>query len=179
MASKTEQGAQRLFFALWPPPLVRAQLQQASRVVVGKKGRAVAGANLHLTLVFLGSVDQAGRQCMEQAADTVRGDRFTLEFSQVGYWSRPRILWLGPKETPPQLEALVTDLVRVLKSCGHDPDARRYQAHLTLARKASRPAEVASIEAIRWNVDRFCLVESITAQAGPIYRVLKYWEFIQ
>ena len=150
-----------------------------SRVVVGKKGRAVAGANLHLTLVFLGSVDQAGRQCMEQAADTVRGDRFTLEFSQVGHWSRPRILWLGPKETPPQLEALVTDLVHVLKSCGHDPDARRYQAHLTLARKASRPAEVASIEAIRWNVDRFCLVESITAQAGPIYRVLKYWEFIQ
>ncbi len=148
-------------------------------MVVGKKGRAVAGTNLHLTLVFLGSVDQAGRQCVEQAADTVWGERFTLEFSQVGHWSRPRILWLGPTETPPQLEALVTDLVGALKPCDYGPDPRRYQAHLTLARKASRPAKATSIEAIHWHVDRFCLVESVTAPTGSIYRVLKYWEFIQ
>lgn len=179
MVPKTEQGAQRLFFALWPPPPVRVQLEQVGRVVVGKKDRAVPGANLHLTLAFLGSLDQASRQCMERAADTVRGERFALELSQVGHWSRPRILWLGPKETPPQLEQLVKDLVSVLQQCGYQAEQRRYQAHLTLARKASRPAKVTSIEAIRWNVDQFCLVESVTAQEGPIYRVLRYWEFIQ
>ncbi len=179
MVSKTEQGAQRLFFALWPPSTVRAELEQVGRVVAGKKDRAVAGANLHLTLAFLGSVDQASRQCMERAADTVRGEPFTLEFSQVGHWPRPQILWFGPKETPPQLEQLVKDLVSVLQQCGYQAEQRRYQAHVTLARKASRPAKVTSIKSIRWNVDRFCLVESVTAREGPIYRVLRYWEFIQ
>jgi len=179
MAPSHEKKAQRLFFALWPPASVRSRLEQVSGEVVGKQGRAVAGANLHLTLAFIGSVDQTCRQCMEQAADKVQGKGFSLELSQVGHWSRPRILWLGPKQTPVQLEQLAADLVSALEPCGYEPDTRPYQAHLTLARKVSRPSKIQSVEPINWPVDNFCLVESVTAQEGPIYRVLKYWEFTQ
>ena len=50
----------RLFFALWPTDAVRAELAAAAPSY-SCLGRAIAARNLHITLVFLGSVAQARR----------------------------------------------------------------------------------------------------------------------
>ena len=62
-----------------------------------------------------------------------------------------------------------------LQPCGYEPERRPYRAHVTTARKVSRPTPVTEIDPIHWSVSDFALVESVTHQEGPEYRVLKRW----
>jgi RNA 2',3'-cyclic 3'-phosphodiesterase len=91
-------------------------------------------------------------------------------------WSRPRILWAGPRQTPEPLSQLVFDLQNGLKACGFEPEKRRYQPHVTLYRKAP-PAKAKAIEpAIEWPVSEFVLATSGGGAPGePRYRVLQRW----
>jgi 2'-5' RNA ligase len=69
-----------------------------------------------------------------------------------------------------QLNAGITE-------CGFAPDSREYRAHVTLARKVhSGPRAPLPIDPIAWQVERFCLVESLTDRFGVRYQVLQSWE---
>ncbi|MEK7758301.1 MAG: 2'-5' RNA ligase family protein, partial [Pseudomonadota bacterium] len=51
---------QRLFFALWPDPVLQQRLAQAAEALLPRAaGRRVRAENLHCTLVFLGAVEAA------------------------------------------------------------------------------------------------------------------------
>jgi 2'-5' RNA ligase len=170
-------ATQRLFFALWPEPAVQKQLYaQAQPALHGCRGRPVARDHLHLTLVFLGSVTREVRQCLEAAADGLHLPAFTLVFDRIGYWRRPRVLWLGGGMTPEPLRALVDGLNRGVVSCGRVAESRPYQAHVTVARKVSRDPGPLMLAPLDWRVTRFALVESRTDPAGAVYRPLRYWE---
>ena len=49
------ESAQRLFFALWPDPAVRAALAGVTARLPLPRGRLTPPQNLHVTLVFLGA----------------------------------------------------------------------------------------------------------------------------
>ena len=165
----------RLFFALWPDDGVRGQLAGlAARVAVGH-GVRVAQANLHITLVFLGSADGKLAACAQSAAAGIRGRAFTLSLDCLGHWPRPQVLWLGAKHTPAALAALVQELNQGLTRCGFTPEDRPYQPHLTLARKLRRADTAQAIDPVVWRVEQFCLVQSITRAQGAEYRVLHTW----
>lgn len=170
---------QRLFFALWPDDAVRGQLAQAQARAQTQLerdiGRLLPAENLHLTLAFIGAADAERRACLEQAAARVRGAAFSLQLDRLGYWPRPQVLWAGVSETPAALARLVQDLEQALTACGYRPEARPYQAHVTLARKARQAPAQSRITPIVWPVQAFCLAESVTAQSGARYRVLTRW----
>lgn len=164
---------QRLFFALWPDAEVRTAL---AAVASGWcHGRLVAPRNLHLTLAFVGNVTAQQRACMEAAAATLRGQAFAVTLDCVGFWRKPRVLWAGAGGVPAALEELVADLSGALANCGYRPESRPFQAHVTLARKVSRPPRQGLIAPIHWAVTDFCLVESVTGEQGSDYRVLARW----
>lgn len=171
MTNETE----RLFFALWPDEPVRARLGHLARKLVHKNGRPVAAENLHITLVFLGSVTAARRACVEAVAGGIQGKGFRLTLDRIGHWPKPRILWAGPSDTPAELLALVRDLSEGLRSCDFTPEARPYQAHLTLARKVSRARPGLTMDPVAWDINRFCLVRSLTLPEGVKYEVLASW----
>src|SRR5690606_10650260 len=53
----------RVFYALWPDEETRASLARATRHAVRRcGGRPIRRENLHITLAFLGSVDETGLQ---------------------------------------------------------------------------------------------------------------------
>jgi len=176
-ASVTErESKQRLFFALWPDGEVRESMDNLARQHARHNGRAVVPENLHITLVFVGGVSVEQRVCMEAAAATiVAPPAFTVTFDRLGFWPRPRILWVGASVMPPELSDLVTALNSALIPCGYQPETRPFQAHVTLARKAQRPPEIVTIPPIVWPVDAFCLVESVTGERGSEYRVIGRW----
>ena len=109
--------AERLFFALWPTESVRLDLSQLSQVVTqtkGMVGKIISPPNWHITLAFLGDINVATKPCLEQAAATIKGQRFNLFLDQLGYWPNKRILWLGTSQTPATLAQFVTQLATAL-----------------------------------------------------------------
>jgi 2'-5' RNA ligase len=143
--------------------------------MVPDTARCVDPANLHMTLVFLGSVDTSTQRCCESAADTVRADRFSIIFNRLGCWARRGIAWAGASPHPAALSVLVEQLNAALDRCGFKPETRPFRAHVTLARNARHCNSGVSIEPFRWDVDRFCLVVSDPNTAGRRYQILRAW----
>lgn len=171
-----DQGRQRLFFALWPDEEVRGQLAIYPPRLRGCGGRVVAVDNLHITLAFLGSVDEATRCCLEEAADAIQLPPFTLELDQLGFWRRPHVVWLGAEKTPESLLDLAELLKKAMIGCDLEPDERPFQAHMTLMRKARRPpAAEDPVQPFSWHIRDFALVLSETLPEGVRYRVLRRW----
>ena len=166
---------QRLFFALWPDEEVRQPLARLGREALTFPGKLVAAENLHLTLVFLGSMSGKQRYSAEQLASEVTGSSFTLEFDRLGVWPRPRVLWCAPSRVPPALLQLVNELTRGLNARGLRVPDRPYRAHLTLARKVTSRVVPFGHPPVSWRVSAFHLVASQTLPTGARYRVLAAW----
>jgi RNA 2',3'-cyclic 3'-phosphodiesterase len=165
----------RHFFALWPEESVREGLMAAARRT-DRRGSVQHPADLHMTLVFLGLISDGQLRGIEAVADAIRGKAFTLQIDGLGYWSRPRILWAGPRQTPEPLSQLVFDLQNGLKACGFEPEKRPYQPHVTLYRKAMHAQAMVIEPAIEWPVSEFVLATSGGGAPGePRYRVLQRW----
>ncbi len=172
----TAAARQRLFFALWPDDDTRGALAglARSRLPPGR-GRPVAVENLHITLVFLGSVDSGFRACAEKAAERLSAPAFALEFRRIGYWPRSRLLCAAPDRTPDALSGLVSTLNGALIRCGQQPESRPFRAHVTLARKLREPVNETTHAPICWRVTEFHLLESETLPQGARYRRLHSW----
>src|SRR5258706_4696399 len=100
-----------MFFALWPDDAVRAQLAHWSRELhAACGGRPTRVENLHLTLAFLGSVEDARGAEVERAANEVVARVATLVLDQPDYWRHNRIAWAGASAVPAEIETFVAEL---------------------------------------------------------------------
>lgn len=165
----------RLFFALWPDASVRQSLGALQRGLPENLGRRTHGADLHITLVFLGQVDDDRRPCVEQAAGAIRGRPFELNIDRLEHWRGPRVLWCGPSHKPQALDGLVRDLQIGLQACHFEPEQRPYAPHVTLARKARAVGARNLDEPIPWPVRDFVLVASRPQVGPPRYEVVGRW----
>lgn len=167
----------RLFFALWPDEGVRAQLAHWSRElqrVCG--GRPARGENLHLTLAFLGSIEEARVAEVERAAGEVAPRAVTLVLDRPGYWKHNRIAWAGVSVVPLELEALVSELRGALVKSQIPFDAKTFASHVTLLRDAREPRAMPALAPIEWHLDGFALVQSVTSPGGSRYEIRKSWK---
>jgi len=175
MNSEAEKSRQRLFFALWPSEEVRSGLAEVIASLDVRRAKPVPAQNLHSTLLFLGSVTAQTRICAEKVGEGIAGQPFELRLDQIGFWPKSGILWLGAREMPESLTALVRDLHLGIAGCGIDLDARPFKPHVTLMRKALGVRRERRLDPITWRVDDFALVESKTTPDGAHYRVLTRW----
>jgi 2'-5' RNA ligase len=173
--ARSPAAAARLFFALWPDAAVRAHLGRwAGQLHRTCGGRLTRSVQLHVTLVFLGSVPR-GRlpELCALARDRV-GAGFSLCFDAPGYWPRRRLVWAAPRDVPEGLAALAGGLADGLRAAGFEIEARPYFPHITLIRDAGRPPPSA-VEGFQWDVDDFVLVESRLRSDGSRYEVIGRW----
>jgi len=164
----------RLFFALWPPESVAQALAgQADALVRHYGGKATRKETIHLTLAFLGEVDDTLLPATIQAAQVVRGRSFALTIDRLGYWRHNRLLWAGCSSPAEELQILVENLREQLRAVSILCDEKqRFTPHLTLVRKVpDRRGAVglAAIEPITWLCTSFVLVCSRLASAGSEY----------
>jgi RNA 2',3'-cyclic 3'-phosphodiesterase len=168
--------SERLFFALWPEDAERTALARLQGRLALQGTRPTHTADIHLTLVFLGAIPPERRACCEAAADSVQAAPFAIHLSQVGLWSRPRILWCGPAVAPPELLALADGLAEALVPCGVPREVRPYAAHITLARQTRAEPGPLPEWSLTWPVVGFVLAASRPGPP-PRYRVLRRWAF--
>lgn len=151
----------RLFFALWPGATTRARLDRWGQALHEQcGGRRTRAEDLHLTLAFLGNVDDALVPAVEAAMDRVEPRRFLLSLDQPGYWRKNSIAWAGASAAPPELETLAADLRASLGAARVAFDPQPFAVHVTLLRDARAPARMPQLDRIDWPVDGFALVAS-------------------
>ena len=159
----------RLFVAVEVPGSVQAAVAVATAGLRAAEPRLrwVDPAKYHLTVAFLGAVDEGlvddiaaavARACVDVSAFDLRLD------GTVGTFGR-RVLWAG-LERSEQLVALAAAVQSSLAPVVALPDADRpYSAHLTLARSGRSPvrrdavADVA-LPRLSWRVERAVLMRS-------------------
>ena len=179
MPSKTQgtavEPSLRLFFALWPDADARAALNQAGkRLYKTWGGRRMRSDTLHLTLAFLGDTPASRLEELHSLAGSISAEKFTLNLDQPGCWSHNKVGWLGPSETPPALVKLVMRLEVTLEAGHFHFDKRPHVPHVTLLRNAfCTPPPLC--QPVVWQVERFALVASRSAQTGAYYEVIGDW----
>jgi 2'-5' RNA ligase len=150
-------------------------MARLARRVPRRRGRPVPPENLHVTLAFIGPVDEETACCLREAAARVPVVPFDLVLDTVGGFRRARVVWLGVSRVPEALRRLVTGLNEALAVCGYEPDPRPYTPHVTLFRHAEPGGDEGRQlpRPIVWPIREFVLVESATTPRGAVYRVLQ------
>jgi 2'-5' RNA ligase len=148
--------------------------------------------NIHLSLKFLGDVDDTREHelhaALQRAAGTGSEPRpLTLQITGFGVfpdYHRPRVLWAGI--TPePGLELLQHGVEQAFAPLGFPTEARAFRPHVTLGRAAreAKPRDFAGLEAVlagiafdeTVTVTDVDLMQSTLQPGGPVYQV-KYHE---
>jgi 2'-5' RNA ligase len=164
----------RLFFAIWPPDDARDALARlAGDVAQVAEGKPVEAAKIHLTLAFLGEVDEARIAALAAHARALDSARFTLVLDRVGSFRRSRVAWAGSSVVPGALVTLQGRLEQGLRAAGFALDERPFSPHVTLARKTRKSVPMASIEAIELRCEAVALVQS--RPGTGTYSTLESW----
>lgn len=160
--------AQRLFLALWPGDDVRRQLAGwRDAWTWPSSATPVPDDKLHLTLHFLGDVDDA-RAAQLAAASPVASGAVELHFGTAAIWHNG-IAVLEPLAPPQALFDLHAALGRQLLDIGLVPEARPYRPHVTMARRAGN-AHSPAAPSLTWRADEYALVASSNGVYTPLQR---------
>ncbi len=166
----------RLFVGIEFPPELKLRLSLLCTGVAG--ARWVDPGNLHLTLRFIGEIDEAQAADVDAALARLKARPFTLQLAGTGVFggNRPHALWVGV-ERDPRLLQLRDRIEQALIRAGLEPEPRRFAPHVTLARLREPVldqlghflATHAQFRADPLPVEHFSLIASFPSKAGSVY----------
>jgi 2'-5' RNA ligase len=165
----------------------RCAAMQENLTRLGADLKWVERENLHVTLLFLGEVDERDVPAVCAAvADTCAGrEPFTLAVEKVGCFGsprRPRTIWAGVGEGAAELTALHDALERPLLELGcYRREERQFTPHITLGRAKGDRGSDQLAAALRkyadWRagdvaVREVLVLSSELTPKGPVYTML-------
>jgi 2'-5' RNA ligase len=142
--------------------------------------------NLHITLRFLGEIDEMQKENVVSTLNRIRNkyDSFEMNLEHLGCFphpSRPRVLWIGVGQGGDILNAIAGQIEDDLGEKGFKREGR-FHAHLTIGR-VKKPCNVDALL-----MKPFCsenmlvhsinLYESLLKPEGPVYRVLHSFSLV-
>lgn len=175
----------RLFVALPLPPALRQTLALAGGGIPGAKWSPPE--NLHLTLKFIGEVDEHTADDIVSVLDTVHAPAFEVALRGIGLFEGkrgPRLLYAGVEASAALLDLEKRVEAALARVPGLDIEDRRFVPHVTLARlKAPDPGRLqafvegnGALAPPPWRADRFALYSSVSAGEQSIYRPEEWFE---
>jgi 2'-5' RNA ligase len=171
----------RVFFGLELDGATALEIANWREPQLACAGTPVPPANFHITLAFLGALDDPAieRLCLSvdnwlaQSALTSA----TLQLDTTGYWPKPGIFWLGPLAWPEQLTRLAQKLGSLGSAAGAKRDRNPFQPHITLYRQCSAPPPAPALApSITMRYAGFALFVSRQGKRGVSYHVLQDWD---
>ncbi|MFD2232495.1 RNA 2',3'-cyclic phosphodiesterase [Phaeospirillum tilakii] len=171
----------RLFVGLDLPGDLAERLAGLTAGLPG--ARRIEPENLHLTLRFVGEIDEATAADLDLALTRVEAAPFTLTLTELGLFGdrhRARTLWRGVEASPP-LRRLAGRIEAAATRVGLAAETRRFTPHITLARLDSvRPERLQRALAVppppeTLAVEAFTLFQSHLSPHGAQYeRLVSY-----
>lgn len=127
----------RLFIALWPTDAVRqAVAQWQSEWQWPERAALVAAAKLHLTLHFLGDVEERRVLDLKYVLKSVPASPIDLHFGRPEIWAHG-VAVLRPDKSPTALRSLHARIGLALAQIGMPTAEQSFRPHVTLARRAT------------------------------------------
>jgi len=170
----------RLFAGIALPDEVARSLAALQAGVPGARWQT--REQLHLTLRFIGEVDERDRAAIDDALATISAPTFSLELKGVGSFGgrRPHALWAGVAVDDALLH-LQRKIESALQRIGLEADGRKYTPHVSLAKlKGTQNGHVvdfltdhALYASEPFAVNGFILYSSLLTPNGSIYRAEK------
>ena len=135
-------------------------------------------SNFHVTSVFLGQVQENQLDEICQAIDGTEINPFSLHFNAVGYWSKPKILFLGCEHTPAIVRELTDRLENIARTARIVVPERKYIPHITLVRKCPEYAPAPLLPPdFECGFSALHLFESVSGKHGVHYPIRHSWPF--
>lgn len=169
----------RLFIGLELPDPVLEQLLAMREEIAGARWQTAN--QLHLTLGFIGNVDDGIADSVSAGLQYLEAEPFELQLQGVGRFGspqKPNNLWAGVTPEAP-LVAIHGQVQSTLKAAGLDPDERPYKPHVTLARMGRNAgptdpflARFSDFRSSPFLVRNISLFRSTLTQEGSIYEVI-------
>lgn len=187
-AVKTDSAKVRSFIAVSLDDPLRESI--GALVSVLKRGGAdvkwVNPGNLHLTLKFLGYIDEARVDDVSRRVAEVAGRHPAFSFSVLGSGAfpdakRPRVIWVGLRDYD-RLIAIYKDLEAALVLEGFERESRPFSPHVTIGRvRSPRGIDKLMPELVKYKeyffgqqrAEGILLMRSVLRPDGPQYSILQ------
>ncbi len=166
----------RLFVGIEFPPELKLRLSLLQSGVTGAKW--VDPGNFHLTLRFIGEVDEGTAADVDETLLRLKARPFSLQLAGAGVFGngKPRQLWIGV-DREPALSTLQSKIEQALIRAGLPPEPRKFAPHVTLARlRDPKRTDIqhflhshAQFRAEPLRVEQFSLIASYPTKAGSVY----------
>jgi len=178
----------RVFIAIDLPETLRAEIGrlQASLKKLGADVRWVRPEGVHLTLKFLGEVEEKTVEALAGSVESVCAVHPppTLALAGTGVFPdqrRPRVVWVGLEGDLAPLTELQQAIDRAAEAFGFEPEKRAFNPHLTLGRVRSGRGQqdlLAALDRLRPEPLSFTAVEvrlirSDLKPSGAVYTPLR------
>jgi len=139
--------------------------------------------NWHLTLKFLGEVEERQARALAAALPGLSFAAFDLAAGPAGFFpnaKKPRVFWLGLSQGASECAALAGRVDALCAGLGFAREERPFAPHLTLARVREAHADdwaalAARAQAHPWpaaRAEKVVLWQSVLSPQGPEYREL-------
>lgn len=185
----------RLFFGIGIDQNVQSEIQKRLQrsELNPLPGKPLKPRNWHITLLFLGNVDQSKMEPLDLAVEEAAPrfpESFELAFQGFGVFPNKgisKILWLGVEKSAHPVLQSIHETLREAMSVHQIPfDSKGLSPHLTLSRS---PKEDLNPKIKEWNsrfgdsipmqVSSIALFRSHVSQSGSEYEVIRSWPLAQ
>jgi RNA 2',3'-cyclic 3'-phosphodiesterase len=181
-----KEAIMRIFVAIPFPQSVKdvlSTLSQPDKI----KAKWEQRDNYHITLRFIGDVDDKGYERYITALKTIQAPAFHMTLQGVGRFppeqrQTPRVLWVGAAPAP-EFMTLYEAVSSTLEANGLPKDKHEtYHPHVTLARFKDNPSSEALKEFLEQNatfqidpllIDAFVVYQSTLTPQGAIYKEIE------
>ncbi|WP_254774406.1 RNA 2',3'-cyclic phosphodiesterase [Marinobacter sp. AC-23] len=129
----------RLFFGLEIPARIKARLLKTTAEMSAAKWQSVE--QIHITLLFLGDVEEERLSAVCEAARNIPLAPFELSVTGLGCFGQPcapRNLWAGVQPTAP-VASLHSAIKGQMENLGLTTESRAFRPHITLPDSSASP----------------------------------------
>jgi len=134
--------------------------------------RPVPAENLHITLVFLGWVENDQLDMLRDVMSGISPPDCDLLLDRCGWFRRPRVGWIGSDGVSSEAIQFQQSLDSAIRGLGFELDDRPWKPHVTVYRKMRNSPVMLDFEPIRWKLDSYDLMVSEQRPGGVQYRSL-------
>ncbi|MDO9085702.1 MAG: RNA 2',3'-cyclic phosphodiesterase [Anaerolineaceae bacterium] len=150
--------------------------------------------NIHITLKFLGDVSKSNLHLLIGDLESKNQfSPFTLTLNKVGAFPsiyKPQVIWAGTTNHE-NLTGIVKFIERSTSKINEDKEPNSFVPHMTIARlrpgiKKDQIDEIKreifkfkEIEPLSFEVNHYCVFQSILNSKGPIYKVLHQYDLYE
>lgn len=170
----------RLFFALDIHPTDQEQLFLWRQQYLSLPFKAITPTNFHITLCFIGSVEEQKVLQMCNAADQLCNAHqlsypANLNLDSCGWFAKAKVIYLSSTQVPKWLSHLAYGLNETACSLGIFQESRPYIPHISIYRKAKFNPPQPQHQAPSITIKSFSLYRSSSLRNEIHYQAIKKW----